>query len=49
MLIGLGVVLVNQSRGKEDAIILLSLECSVPMSLGMGSFSVRHMGDLGGG
>ena len=49
MLIGLGVVLVNQPCGKEDAIILLSLEYSVPMSLGMGSFSLRHMDDLGRG
>ena len=42
MLIGLGMVLVNQSCGKEDGIILLSLECSVPLTLGMGSFSLRH-------
>lgn len=47
MLIGLGIVLVNQSCGKEDGIILLSLECSVPLTLGMGSFSLRHMDDLG--
>ena len=49
MLIGLGMVLVNQSCGKEDGIILLSLECSVPLTLGIGSFSLRHMDDLGGG
>jgi len=45
MLIGLGMVLVNQSCGKEAGIILLSF----PLSLGMVSSSLRHMDDLGGG
>lgn len=49
MLIGLGMVLVNQSCGKEAGIILLSLERSFPLSLGMVSSSLRHMDDLGGG